>query len=412
MLTTPLTPPPTKIRPPVHQKDSLVLPIKQRTKRREKATKIATVETQCCKNADQLYAQLQYDMACFTLAEFSLKGIALQVLKRWQQRVSLVLFPWSLMGAYNYNTERLNANRRFQFFPSMIVKAHTNRDVARTLHFARNAGTQPISVVARSGRHSAEGFSLSSSIVLDQGERTSFSVLALTTTCTSRHRLPVGAHAIVTVRSGVLLGPLADQLWRKHRLFVPAGSCPNVALAGGLAFAGGIGFSSRARGLTCDSMVGVTILLSNGSQILRLGTHSRRAQHTTLVHKPKSKRTHKKEEKEEDKEEGDERENKEKGNDRQDKLYVINTKVRDMHVSVRTEDNILRALRGIGSAMNFGIVVSTSFAAYTTHNVTVFEIVYPYEALADLLLLFVEATPYLPHTFGMEFNLMSIRDHA
>jgi FAD/FMN-containing dehydrogenase len=44
---------------------------------------------------------------------------------------------------------------------------------------------------------------------------------------------------------------------------IPAGSCPTVGIAG-LALGGGIGVVDRAHGLTCDTLVGATLVTANG----------------------------------------------------------------------------------------------------------------------------------------------------
>jgi FAD/FMN-containing dehydrogenase len=53
-----------------------------------------------------------------------------------------------------------------------------------------------------------------------------------------------------------------EQLWR-HGVTIPAGTCPSVGIAG-LALGGGIGYSSRKLGLTCDNVRALRIVTAAG----------------------------------------------------------------------------------------------------------------------------------------------------
>jgi hypothetical protein len=70
----------------------------------------------------------------------------------------------------------------------------------------------------------------------------------------------------VTVQAGVTNGDLHPML-EDHGMFVPTGRCPSVGVAG-LVLGGGIGFSDKMFGLTCDRLVETTIVLADGTPVI------------------------------------------------------------------------------------------------------------------------------------------------
>ena len=60
----------------------------------------------------------------------------------------------------------------------------------------------------------------------------------------------------VTVGAGVTNGDV-HPLLEDHGMFVPTGRCPTVGVAG-LVLGGGIGFSDKMFGLTCDRLLSTT----------------------------------------------------------------------------------------------------------------------------------------------------------
>ncbi len=57
-----------------------------------------------------------------------------------------------------------------------------------------------------------------------------------------------------------------DRALRKHDLFFPVAHAPDVGL-GGFLLQGGFGWNSRALGLACESVVGLDVVLADGSQV-------------------------------------------------------------------------------------------------------------------------------------------------
>ena len=132
--------------------------------------------------------------------------------------------------------------------PRAVVQAASAKDVATTIRFVRDHG---MPFAARSGGHSYGGYSVSNGIVID------------VTAMSSVHADPSARQA--TIGSGATLMQVADGL-APDGLVVPGGTCATVGIAG-LALGGGQGVTGRRFGLTCDSMLGATVVLADGSVV-------------------------------------------------------------------------------------------------------------------------------------------------
>lgn len=71
---------------------------------------------------------------------------------------------------------------------------------------------------------------------------------------------------IATVGAGVRLGNLALELYSQRGRALPHGVCPGVGIGGHFTH-GGYGYQSRAWGLALDSVVGLDVILADGSQL-------------------------------------------------------------------------------------------------------------------------------------------------
>jgi FAD/FMN-containing dehydrogenase len=106
-------------------------------------------------------------------------------------------------------------------------------------------------VAPRSGGHSYGGYSTAArGVVVDVSRLSGVAVDA------ARRRATIGA--------GASLIDVYAKLAAKG-FTIPAGSCPSVGVAG-LALGGGVGFTSRKLGLTCDSVLGLTIVTPDGKR--------------------------------------------------------------------------------------------------------------------------------------------------
>lgn len=199
---------------------------------------------QCGKKADPLCADFRYDEICLALDKLYSRGLDLKKLFKFQNTTHRVVYPWNT----EYNTLRINVNRRFNVFPLIIVICMKKKDVIAALLFAKKYG---LKISLRSGSHCFENFSIDGEIIIDQSHRKKFKLLQ-------------GA-SLVKVQAGVLLGPLAEALYREKRMIV-LGSAPNNA-AVGFSLGGGIGQFTRIHGTSSDNLVAATILLGSGEII-------------------------------------------------------------------------------------------------------------------------------------------------
>ena len=147
----------------------------------------------------------------------------------------------------------MSINSRFDgAHPRAIVYCESAEDVERTVRWAQK---HAIHIVPRCGGHSYAGYSTSSDgVVVELSRMNRLHVRNGIST--------VGAGArLIDVYSG--LAPLG--------LTIPAGSCPTVGIAG-LTLGGGVGYAGRKFGLTCDNLVGLSLVTAQG-KLLDCGPH-------------------------------------------------------------------------------------------------------------------------------------------
>jgi FAD/FMN-containing dehydrogenase len=148
-------------------------------------------------------------------------------------------------GEPGYNQARVLYNTRFDSVkPRAVVFCDSLADVQRTVRWARK---HAIRIVPRSGGHSYGGYSTTPGVIVDVSRL---------------DRVSLDPHRRAVVGAGARLIDVYEQLWQ-HGVTVPAGTCPTVGIAG-LALGGGIGFAARKFGLTCDNLLGGTIVLADG----------------------------------------------------------------------------------------------------------------------------------------------------
>ncbi|MER0481824.1 FAD-binding oxidoreductase [Streptomyces sp. Edi2] len=148
-----------------------------------------------------------------------------------------------------YATARRLYNTRYDTLkPSAIAYVEHPSDIAECLSFARRYDT-PVAI--RSGGHSYAGWSSGNGkLVID--------VSAL-----SKVGAPSGG--TTAIGAGAKLIDVYEGLGA-HGVTIPGGSCPTVGISG-LTLGGGHGVASRAYGLTCDSLVGATLVTADGKTV-------------------------------------------------------------------------------------------------------------------------------------------------
>ncbi|MEU5031117.1 FAD-binding oxidoreductase [Streptomyces milbemycinicus] len=147
--------------------------------------------------------------------------------------------------------------------PAAIVTCATTKDVRAAIRWARAVG---LPAVPRSGLgHNYAGYSTTTGLLLNMSRMRNIVTTPRRSAARSRAYGPIKvAHGAgtVTVGAGVTNGDL-HPLLEDQGIFVPTGRCPSVGVAG-LVLGGGIGFSDKMFGLTCDRLVATTVVLADG----------------------------------------------------------------------------------------------------------------------------------------------------
>ncbi|MFC7309370.1 FAD-binding oxidoreductase [Streptomyces monticola] len=140
-------------------------------------------------------------------------------------------------------------NTRFDSLkPAAVAYVAHAEDIREALAFARKNKT-PISI--RNGGHSYAGWSSGNGrLIID----------------VSKLKTVRASGGAATVGAGAKLIDVYRALAAKG-VTVPAGSCPSVGVSG-LALGGGHGVTSRAYGLTCDSLTQATLITADGRQLV------------------------------------------------------------------------------------------------------------------------------------------------
>ena len=132
--------------------------------------------------------------------------------------------------------------------PALILRPDSVADVQSAVEHAR---TIQLPFAVRSGGHGVSSTNLGG-LVLDTSRLDAVTVLDR-------------ARRLVRVGAGARWGPVAAQLGRLGWA-ISSGDHANVGV-GGLATGGGIGWLTRSRGLTIDSVRGVDLVLADGSAV-------------------------------------------------------------------------------------------------------------------------------------------------
>ncbi len=139
-------------------------------------------------------------------------------------------------------------NLRTAQTPQLRALCKTAKSVGAMVEWCR-INNLPFAV--RCGGHSYEGFSQSSTVVIDMRLMDAISVDTKTNTA--------------TVGAGASLGDIYLAITR-HGLAFPGGSCPTVGVSGH-ALGGGYGYLARSCGLACDNVLSIDLIDPQGNQI-------------------------------------------------------------------------------------------------------------------------------------------------
>ena len=160
--------------------------------------------------------------------------------------------PVRFAAAADFSALSKPYNLRLPYTPAVVVVPTTTTHVSDSVGCA---GKSKVKVQAKSGGHSYASYSSGGrdgAMVIDLQGFQSITLDAAT--------------QVVKVGGGVRLGNLARAIYDQGKRALPHGTCPGVGI-GGHATHGGFGYSSRAWGLTLDAIVGLDVVLANGSVV-------------------------------------------------------------------------------------------------------------------------------------------------
>jgi FAD/FMN-containing dehydrogenase len=154
-----------------------------------------------------------------------------------------------LPGDVGYDEARAVWNGMVDRRPTAVVRAASAEDVAPVIRFARAAGL-PLAI--RGGGHNVAGNGVvEGGIVLDLG---------------GLNHVEVDADArLVRVEAGATLADI-DRATEPFGLVVPIGVVSGTGIAG-LTLGGGVGWLTRAHGLTIDNLVAADVVTATGERV-------------------------------------------------------------------------------------------------------------------------------------------------
>ncbi|KAK6441720.1 hypothetical protein LTR95_002053 [Oleoguttula sp. CCFEE 5521] len=168
--------------------------------------------------------------------------------------------PVDTKGSSTWNADIKPFNPRLTYTPVAVAVPTTIAQIQAAVNCGRLSG---VKVTAKSGGHSYASFGLGGEdghlmIELDR----MFNVTVNSTT------------NIAIVQPGARLGHVTNQLYSQGGRAISAGTCPGVGVSGH-SLHGGYGMSSHKYGLATDWIVGMTVVLANGTIV-----------HTSATEKP------------------------------------------------------------------------------------------------------------------------------
>ncbi|CAK5273796.1 unnamed protein product [Mycena citricolor] len=166
-----------------------------------------------------------------------------------QQALSASGVAASYPSSGNYSAESQAFNQRFTVMPIAIAFPTSVQQVSAAV---KAGAAQSLEIVARSGGHSyiANGLGGNNgALVIDLSKMKTISVRA--------------SNGTALIQTGNRLGDIALALNAAGRA-LPHGTCSFVGIGGHSGY-GGFGFTSRAWGLTLDTIKSATVVLANGT---------------------------------------------------------------------------------------------------------------------------------------------------
>ena len=146
-----------------------------------------------------------------------------------------------------YNEARQVFNRKFQFRPTVIVFCECSEHVSAVLLIAESFGRE---IRVRSGGHDHEGECSGTDTVLIDLSKMNTAVIDQ-------------EKQVAIIKPGAIFNKLLTIL-NENNVGIPHGTCGTVGIAG-FTMGGGWGPWTRQKGMCCESLVGATIVLGDGT---------------------------------------------------------------------------------------------------------------------------------------------------
>ena len=143
------------------------------------------------------------------------------------------------------------SNLRLTYVPAVVVLPATIQHISDALICA---GTYHVKVQAKSGGHSYASFS--------SGGQTGSMIVDLA----SFQTVEVDSSGVAEIVGGIRLGDMALAIYNGSESALPHRTCPGIGI-GGHATHGGFGYTSRQWGLTLDTILGLDVVIANGTSI-------------------------------------------------------------------------------------------------------------------------------------------------
>ncbi|WCN13992.1 FAD-binding protein [Marinomonas mediterranea] len=157
--------------------------------------------------------------------------------------------PTTLPGLNNYQAESLIFNTRYQYHPFVIVMCQTTEEVQQAYKTAIN---YELPVRVRAGGHD------------HAGECSGDNVILIDVTGLKHFELDKDTN-VATIGAGYRFYQLTPKLAEEERM-IAHGTCATVGLTGFIQ-GGGWGPWTRKHGMCCESLVGATLILGDGTLI-------------------------------------------------------------------------------------------------------------------------------------------------
>jgi hypothetical protein len=241
----------------------------------------------------------------------------------WQQLAGRLDGSLVLPADRSYPILSRPLNRRYaDVHPRAVALCASPDDARESLLWARD---NDVPIAVRSGGHNYAGYSTTDGLVIDFGRM---------------KRVKVDStQGVLSVEPGARNTDIYAGL-QPHGVAISAGRCPTVAV-GGLVLGGGVGFSSRKLGLTCDRLTEAEVITPSGEVLT---------------------------------------------------------------CSEQENPDLFWALRG-GGGGNFGICTSYKFATHPVGDVTLYDIEWDWADAAQVFAAFQEAMARAPNEFSARIGM-------